>query len=158
MMTNGEVHMSETSNVVEFSKPGFEIPINVGIRGGDLPTRYFAGLALLLLTAMAFPPFGFSYSTLKISALLVAMCGTVLLMCGLVFSLKTHYAGLMLIPAPFVILALVAWRVTWLAVLMGLTFMSMVLFNLITKRCGVNRMFGIISSDDSAACDSPAPR
>ncbi|MEK7728934.1 MAG: hypothetical protein AAB354_11005 [candidate division KSB1 bacterium] len=148
--------MSETSNVVEFSKPVFEMPINVGIRGGDLPTRYFAAMALLLLTAMAFPPLGFSLSAVKISALLIGMCGTVLLMCALVFSLKTHYAGLLLIPAPFVILALVAWKITWLAVLMGLTFISMVAFNLVTKRCGVNRLFGIISSDGSAACETPA--
>ena len=150
--------MSDTSNVVEFSKPVFEVPINVGIRGGDLPTRYFAGIALLFLTAMAFPPLGFSYSAVKISALLIGMCGTVLLMCGLVFSQKTHYAGLLLIPAPFVILALAAWNVTWLAVLMGLTFIGMVTFNIVTKRCGVNRLFGIISSDDSAACETPTPK
>lgn len=149
--------MSETSNVIEFDKPIFAMPINVGIRGGDLPTRYFAATALLLLTAMVFPQFGLSYSTVKIFALLIAMCGTVLLMCGLVFAQKTHYAGLMLIPAPFVVLALAAWKITWLAVLMGLLFVSMVVFNIVTKRCGVNRLLGIISSDESAICETPPP-
>ena len=147
--------MSETSNVVEFSKPVFDVPINVGIGGGDLPARYFAGVALLLLTAMSFPPLGFTYSAVKITALLIGMCGAVLLMCGLVFSQKTHYAGVLLIPAPFVVMALVAWKITWLAVLMGLLFIGMVTFNLVTKRCGVNRFFGIISSDESEACKTP---
>ena len=147
--------MPETSNVVEFSKPMFDMPINVGIRGGDLPARYFAGATLLLLTAMALPPLGFSYSAVKITALLIGMCGTVLLMCGLVFAQKTHYAGALLIPAPFVIMALVAWKITWLAVIMGLLFLGMVVFNIVTKRCGVNRLFGIISSDESATCEAP---
>lgn len=147
--------MSATSNVVEFTKPVFEVPINVGIRGGDLPTRYFAGGALLLLTIMAFPALGFTLSAVKITALVIGMCGTILLMCGLVFGQKTHYAGLMLIPAPFVILMLVSWKSTWLAVLMGLLFMSMVTFNIVTKRCGVNRLFGIISSDEATVCETP---
>lgn len=149
--------MSDTSKVVEFSKTKFEVPINVGIRGGDLPTRYFAGIVILLLTAFAFPPFGFTYSAVKILALLIGMSGTVLLMCGLVFGQKTHYAGLLLIPAPFVILALVSWKITWLAVLMGLTFISMLTFNLVTKRCGVNRFFGIVSVDETAVCKTPEP-
>ncbi len=148
--------MSETSSVVEFAKAKFEVPINVGIRGGDLPTRYFAAAALFALTFTAFPPLGFTYSTVKILALLIGMSGTVLLMCGLVFAQKTHYAGLLLIPAPFVILALVAWRITWLAVLMGLVFISMVTFNIVTKRCGVNRLFGIVSSENPAACETPS--
>ncbi len=148
--------MSETSNVVDFAKPAFEVPINVGIRGGDLPTRYFTGGALLLLTIMAFPSLGFTLSAVKIAALVIGMCGTILLMCGLVFGQKTHYAGLMLIPAPFVIWFLVSWKITWLAVLMGLLFISMVTFNIVTKRCGVNRLFGIVSSDASAACETPA--
>lgn len=146
--------MSESSSVVEFRKSKFEVPINVGIRGGDLPTRYFAGIALLWLTLTAFPPLGFSYHALKVSALLVGMSGTILLMSGLVFAQKTHYAGLMLIPAPFVLLALVAWNTHWAAVLAGLLFIGMITINLVTKRCGVNRLFGIVSIDESAACET----
>lgn len=146
--------MSESSSVVEFPKTKFEVPVNVGIRGGDLPTRYFAALALLGLTLAAFPPLGVSYQTLKISALFVGMCGTILLMSGLVFAQKTHYAGLMLIPAPFVLLAFAAWNLHWAAVLAGLLFITMIIFNLVTKRCGINRLFGIVSVDESAACET----
>ncbi len=148
--------MAEISSVMEFPKTKFGVPVNVGIRGGDLPTRYFAGIALLLLTLASVPALAVSFSAIKIWALLIGMSGTILLMCGLVFSQKTHYAGLMLIFAPFVILALVARNLNWLAALMGLTFISMVTFNLVTKRCGVNRLLGIVSVDESTACDTPA--
>ena len=122
------------------------IPINVGIRGGDLPTRYFAGIVMLALTLIAVPQAGASFTALKISVLLAAMSGTILLMAGLVFSKRTHYAGILLIPAPLLILWFVNLDLPWLAVMLGIAVLGLIVQNLVTKRCGLNKMLGISST------------
>jgi hypothetical protein len=126
------------------------IPVNVGFKGGDLPTRYFAGAVMATLTTLSAPPIGSTHSALKIAVLLAAMSGTILLMAGLVFSQKTHYAGIMLIPAPFLILWLTNWGLPWLAVIVGVMLIGFITQNVITRRCGINRLLGITS------CPQPA--
>jgi hypothetical protein len=123
--------------------------INVGVEGGDLFARRFALIMMLIITLMAVPWLGFSHAAVKIAALLGAMSGTLFLMGGLVFLQKTHFAGLMLLPAPLVMVALssVGWR--WAAVLFGALFIAWMVQNLVTRRCGLNRLLGI----NSCTCD-----
>src|ERR1700741_2615775 len=92
---------------------------NVGVVGGDLTARRFALIVMLLLTLIALPWMGLSYGAVKTAALIGHMAGTLFLMSGLVFLQKTHFAGLVLIPAPLVMVAFsaIGWR--WVAVLWG---------------------------------------
>jgi hypothetical protein len=123
--------------------------INVGVEGGDLTARRFALITMLIITIMAVPWLGFSHAAVKIAALLGAMSGTLFLMAGLVFLQKTHFAGLMLLPGPLAMAALssVGWR--WAAVLFGAAFIGWMVQNLVTRRCGLNRLLGI----NSCTCD-----
>lgn len=125
-------------------------PSNVGVEGGDLPTRRFALIVMLLLTLLAVPWFGLSHAALKIAGLASAMVGTLFLMAGLVFLQKTHFAGLMLIPAPLAMVGLssIGWR--WAAVLWGMVVIGWMAQNLVTKRCGFNKLLGI----NSCECDT----
>jgi len=123
----------------------FNIPINVGLAGGDLPTRYFAAAVVLLLTVAAAPPLQLAYGAVKIFSLLASMSGTILLMAGLVFSQKTHFAGIMLILTAFTMMLLAGWDFGWPAMLIGLIVLGMIGQNLITKRCGINKLLGIDS-------------
>jgi len=125
----------------------FNIPVNVGVIGGDLPTRYFAAAIILLLTIVMAPPWRLPYSTLKIFSLFASMGGTALLMAGLVFSQKTHFAGVMLILSALLMMLLAGWNLSWLAVLTGLVALGIIGQNLITRRCGINKFFGIQSCE-----------
>jgi hypothetical protein len=137
--------MTTTAELAKTQKSLFDIPLNVGLQGGDLPTRYYSTGVILALSIMAAPPAHFSPLALKISALLASMSGTMLLMAGLVFSQKTHYAGIMLIPAPFMLMWLAGAGLAWLAVFLGLVFVGWGVQNLVTKRCGVNKLLGLNS-------------
>jgi hypothetical protein len=125
-------------------------PNNVGVEGGDLPTRRFALIVMFLLTLLAVPWFGLSHAALKIAGLAAAMVGTLFLMAGLVFFQKTHFAGLMLVPAPLAMVGLSAIRWRWAAVLWGVLVIGWMAQNLVTKRCGFNRLLGI----NSCECDT----
>ncbi len=127
-------------------------PMNVGMRGGDLPTRYAAGIVLCALTVAMW--LGASFGTLKIGALLIGMGGTILLMAGLVFSQTTHFAGILLVLLPFLMLACTAWGLRWLGIVIGLFFVASIIFNILTKRCGINRFLGIVSLDENVACET----
>lgn len=122
---------------------------NVGVEGGDLAARRFALIVMLLLTLIALPWMGLSYGAVKIAALVGAMAGTLFLMGGLVFLQKTHFAGLVLIPGPLVMVAFsaIGWR--WVAVLVGLLMIAWLVQNLVTRRCGLNKLLGI----NSCTCD-----
>ena len=122
---------------------------NVGVDGGDLAARRFALIVMLLLVLIALPWMGLSYGAVKIFALAGAMAGTLFLMLGLVFLRKTHFAGLVLIPAPLVMVAFsaIGWR--WVAVLWGLLVIGWLVQNLVTRRCGLNKLLGI----NSCSCD-----
>jgi hypothetical protein len=122
---------------------------NVGMVGGDLAARRFALIVMLLLTLIAVPWMGLSYGAVKIAALVGAMAGTLFLMAGLVFLQKTHFAGLVLIPAPLVMVAFsaIGWR--WVAVLWGVLVIAWLVQNLVTRRCGLNQLLGI----NSCTCD-----
>ncbi len=139
--------MANTTELAKTQKSLFDIPLNVGLQGGDLPTRYYSTAVMLALSIAAAPPVALSPSTLTISALLASMSGTILLMAGLVFSQKTHYAGIILIPGP----SLLAWlagagrELAWLAVFLGFVVVGWGAQNLITKRCGVNKLLGLNS-------------
>jgi len=137
--------METKNNLLTIVPNRLNIPLNVGLAGGDLPARYFAAGAVLFLTIVALPPLQFSYSTVKILALIASMCGTILLMAGLVFSQKTHFAGLMLIGAAFMMMGLAGWSMPWLAVLFGVIILGMMGQNFMTKRCGINKLFGVNS-------------
>jgi hypothetical protein len=135
----------ESANILTSFQDRFNIPFNVGFAGGDLPARYFAAAVVILLTILVAPPLHFSYSALKIFALLASMTGTILLMAGLVFSQKTHFAGVMLIATAFTMMGLAGWDWRWAAVLIGLTVLGWIAQNLVTKRCGINKLLGINS-------------
>ncbi len=144
--------MVTTTELSKIQKSLLDIPLNVGFEGGDLPARYYAAAVIMALAIAAAPPVRLAYSALKISALLASMSGTLLLMAGLVFSQKTHYAGIMLIPLPIVLLWLVGAGASfaWLAVLLGLAFFGWGAQNLVTKRCAVNKLLGINSCSQGA--------
>jgi hypothetical protein len=135
----------EALNKISAFQDRFNIPLNVGFAGGDLPARYFAAFAVVFLTVLAAPPLQFAYSTLKIFALLASMSGTILLMAGLVFSQKTHFAGVMLIPTAFLMMALGGGGLAWAAALAGLIVLGWIVQNVVTKRCGINKLLGINS-------------
>ena len=118
---------------------------NVGAIGGDLATRRVALLIMLAVTFVAVPWFRFSHNALKVVALLGAMTGTLFLMSALVFLKNTHYAGVALIPAPLAMIGLSALDLRWLAVLFGLVVIAGLVQNLVTRRCGLNRLLGINS-------------
>ena len=122
------------------------IPINVGRGGGDLAGRRFSFVGTLTLALLALPPLGLSYSTLKIASLLVAMSGTLFLIAGLVFDQKTQYSGIVLIPASAATIAFAAIGYPIGAVITGLVFSAMIGANLVTRRCGLNKMLSIDSS------------
>lgn len=119
--------------------------VNVGVRGGDLAARRFAIVVTAGLTLLALPPLGVSDSALRLVALAVAMSGTLLLMAGLVFLQKTHYAGIMLIPSAggMILVSQAGGRAG--AVAIGLVFCAVMIFNLVTRRCMLNRLLGIQS-------------
>lgn len=129
------------------------LPANVGMEGGDLPTRRIALLVVASLTVLAAPPFAVSYSTLKICALLSSMSGALFLMAGLAFLQKTHYAGIVLVPTPLLMIGLCGLGVSWLAVGVGFLAAAVIVQNLVTSRCGINKLLGINSN--SCACEAP---
>lgn len=120
-------------------------PENVGPRGGDLASRRFAIIVSAALTVLALPPLDVTDGVFRILALAVALSGTLLLMAGMVFLQKTHYAGLMLIPLACGMVTLVHLGSRLAAVVLGVFFCTVMLSNLITRRCGLNRMLGIDS-------------
>lgn len=137
----------ESNNKLAALQSRFNIPVNVGMIGGDLPTRYFAAAVILLLTVAAAPPWRLPQSAIKICSLLASMSGTALLMAGLVFSQRTHFAGVMLISSALLMMVLAGWNLSWLAVLVGLIVLAVIGQNLLTKRCGINKWFGIQSCE-----------
>jgi hypothetical protein len=137
--------MATTTELAKAQKSFLNIPLNVGLQGGDLPARYYAVSVILALSIATAPPLDLSDSALKISALLASMSGTLLLMAGLIFSQKTHYAGIMLIPLPFMLVWLAGAGLAWLGVFLGLVFAGWGVQNLVTKRCGINKLLGINS-------------
>ena len=118
---------------------------NVGTVGGDLATRRVALVIMLATTFVAVPWFHFTHNALKVVALLGAMTGTLFLMSALVFLKNTHYAGVALIPAPLIMVGLSALNLRWLAVVFGLLVIGGLVQNLITRRCGLNKLLGINS-------------
>lgn len=120
-------------------------PVNVGAGGGDLASRRFALAVTILLTILAFPPLQVTDSVLRLLSLSVALSGTLLLMAGLVFLQKTHYAGIMLIPLSCGMVALVHLGSRTGAVTLGLFFSAVILTNLVTRRCALNHLLGIDS-------------
>jgi hypothetical protein len=129
--------------------------MNVGREGGDLQARWFALTVITLLTMMALPPLGVSESTLKLSAMLVAMSGTLFLMAGLVFLQKTHYAGIMLIPAASLILLVSEAGSRMGAVVIGMVFCAAIAANILTCSCALNRLMGINSCPGQSATTGP---
>jgi len=120
-------------------------PENVGPRGGDLASRRFALIVSATLTVLALPPLSVADGVFRILGLAVALSGALLLMAGMVFLQKAHYAGLMLIPLSCGMVALVHLGSRLGAVVLGIFFCGIMLTNLITRRCGLNRLLGIDS-------------
>jgi len=118
---------------------------NVGVAGGDLPTRVFAAASLIALMTMSLPATGVQFTVFKIAALIGAEIGAIFLMLGLFFSQKTHFAGLILIPVPLFMVWMVGIGLSWLAIAVGLVFLAEGLLNLFTRKCGINKLLGIDS-------------
>jgi hypothetical protein len=119
--------------------------INVGRKGGDLQTRLFTAIVLLALVVLAAPPTGFSDSAMRIATLASAMAGTIFLMTGLVFTARTHYAGIVLTGLPLIFKLLVGWQARWIAVAFGVAVLGGIILNLSTRRCGLNKLLHISS-------------
>lgn len=137
----------EPNNPLAVLQDRFNIPVNVGTVGGDLPTRYFAAAIILFLTIAIAPPLHLTAGMLKIFSLLASMSGTILLMAGLVFSQRTHFAGVMLIITAFSMMLLATSVSGCVAIFIGLIALGSIAQNLITKRCGINKLFGIQSCE-----------
>lgn len=121
---------------------------NVGTQGGDFQTRIFSLVVLISLSWSATPYSGISLPVLKIFSLVVAIIGAQLLMIGLVFSGKTHYAGLVLLIVPLIIYWVAGTGITWLAPTIGALSLLMVIENIVTHRCALNRLLNINSSTE----------
>ena len=119
---------------------------NVGTEGGDLPTRILASTIVASLVLLSIPTLGVQYSILKITSLVSAQLGAMFLMMGLFFSRKTHFAGVILIPIPLAIAWLAGSGYHWIAVGVGVAFLGQIMLNLVTRRCGINRLLGINST------------
>ena len=139
--------MKERKTMVKLAQRMSSTPENVGMKGGDLPTRYFAGMVILSLTLMALPMLNLTIHLFKIITLIAAMSGTLLLMAGLVFVQKTHFAGIILIPVPLLMFWAFKGDSHWLAVAVGMVILMATGENIITKRCMVNNLFGVVSKD-----------
>lgn len=142
--------MAEPQNALRLAAEKLGVSPNVGMKGGDLPMRYVTALVLSAMTAAMW--LGASFGALKIGALLSGMCGTILLMAGLVFSQTTHFAGILLTLLPFLMLASTAWQLRWVGILIGVFFVASIVFNILTRRCGINKFLGIVSLDENEAC------
>lgn len=121
---------------------------NVGTVGGDLPSRIVVTILLITLTALAIPALNIPFSALKIASLASAQLGAVFLMTGLFFSRKTYFAGITLIPAPLLIMWLTGLELPWFAVSVGTLFIVEAIINILTRRCGINRILRINSCHD----------
>ena len=124
--------------------------INVGRSGGDLAARRFALAMTVALTILPLPSLELSPSTLKLVSLAVAMSGTVLLMAGLVFLQKTHYAGIMLIPSACAVMAATQMGSRFGASFIGLLFSAAIIWSFRTGRCEINELLGLDSRDQNA--------
>lgn len=118
---------------------------NVGAAGGDLASRIVVLILLIILTVLAIPVVNVSFAVLKISSLVSAQLGAVFLMTGLLFSRKTYFAGIVLIPAPLFIMWLAGLGLPWFAVAVGVLFVAQGLLNILTRRCGINTILHINS-------------
>ena len=121
--------------------------INVGVKGGDLPTRVVAGILVAGITILAAPIVAVSPSIVKIAGLASAEIGSILLMLGLFLAQKTHYAGLLLLPTPLVQIWCVSEGYGWIAVGVGLWILIWIGQNILTRRCGLNKLLGINSCE-----------
>jgi hypothetical protein len=119
--------------------------INVGFKGGDLQTRVFTATVTLILIVLVAPPTGVSDGAIRIATLASAIAGTVFLMTGLVFTARTHYAGLVLTALPLIVKLLVGWQARWIAVVIGIAALGGSILNLTTRRCGLNKLLRISS-------------
>ena len=117
--------------------------VNVGTQGGDLQTRIFSLVVLAGLSWSATPFSGVPLPILNTFSLLAAIIGAQLLMIGLVFSGKTHYAGLVLLIAPLIIYWTAGAGIKWIAPAVGALSLIMVIENIFTRRCGINKLLNI---------------
>ena len=136
-------------------------PRNVG--GGDLATRVFVIIGLLLLMGMTVPQSLVPHSVLKICLLTAAELGLVCLMLGLFLRSKTYFAGLQLVLASFSMLWLNARDLPWGAILAGAVFMTVGLITVVTRRSRLNAALNLSSLrvpleeiEDAAAADASA--
>jgi len=120
--------------------------INVGTKGRDVQTRWFAAIMIAMLIILVAPPTGVADATLRIITLASAMAGTIFLMTGLVFAARTHYAGIVLTTVPLIIKLLITWQARWLAVVIGVLALGGSILNLSTRRCGLNKLLRISSA------------
>lgn len=136
---------STTQNARETPEHVNRLTANVGTVGGDLQTRIFSLVVLVGLSWSAIPYSGVSLPFLKVFSLFVSIIGAFLLMMGLVFSRKTHYAGLVLLIVPLIIYWAAGAGIRWMTYSVGTLSLIGVIQNIATRRCGVNRLLNINS-------------
>ena len=115
----------------------------IGVKKAALDRASMFALAVL---AGAFIALGAMFATTVLAGAADGLpYGVARLLAGLVFSQKTHFAGVMLIPTAFMMTGLASQEWRWVAVLLGLIVLGWITQNLVTKRCGINKLFGINS-------------
>lgn len=132
--------MSTAAMIRRFTAPP---PRNVG--GGDMVTRLFAIVALLLLAGLIASKTKVHYPQLKISLLVVAELGLINLMLGLFLRSKTYSAGLHLFFGSLSMLWLAGKGLPWIAIAVGVAFVIVALVSVLTRRSRLNAMLELSS-------------
>lgn len=132
--------MSVSSMIKRFSSPP---PRNVG--GGDMVTRVFGIVILLLLAAMIAPQSKVSFSWVKIGLLVTAELGLVSLMLGLFLRSKTYFTGLQLFFASMLMLWFTGRHLPWLALVVALVFVGVAVVSLVTRKSRLNALLELTS-------------
>ena len=118
-------------------------PLNVG--GGDLMTRMMAILGLLILAAMITPQAGVTFPLVKISLLITAEFGLVMLMLSLFLRSKMYFAGLQMFFASLAMLWFAGQKYPWVAILVGLLFIALGAISVVTRRSRLNAFLELSS-------------
>lgn len=125
--------------------------LNVG--GGDFAMRVIASLVLLLLSFAVAPALHVPYPLQKIALLSATELGLMCVMLGMFFKSKTYFAGFQLFCGSLSVLALASKQVGYAGLLVGLLFVALGIYELVTKRSRLNALLGVSSYRRASAND-----
>lgn len=136
-----------TNALQRFANPD----LNVG--GGDFVMRVIATILLVLLSFAVTPALHLPYPLLKIALLGATEMGLMCVMLGMFFKAKTYFAGFQLFFASLAVLALASKQVGYVGLSVGLLFVGLGVYELVTKRSRLNALLGVSSYRRPAAGD-----